>query len=1776
MGFGILERAWNIGSGLVAGALQPVAFGVDLIKAPFSDDEYEGVWGTIRGNLGEHTGDFIENTIGPDKGFGALIGGLPMPIRDAGNTFFDGTYWLYKEGVNQPLSTLMTMGSIASEKGWDSFFEGDKWAEAYGIAETRSLGQAFAIAIGTRSIYDDEEVERVQGTGWYNAVSGLTDAAFAIVYDPLSIAGRAVTTLRGGSAGVVGDFILGGGDSAVGMQRVQRLTREPFAVLDNVTGKWMPRDAFGLRHQIGGSQFAKQEAWLKTVRSARAHDPQARNLFELYRHANKEVRGNLRTRLYTTARPRAVSDLGSAAREVDDYLASARYDVWSAKIHGLRHEVLRSRGIDPAVPHEITSEAIDELAGRIRNDLLSGVEKHTANVGAMSEILAISWTYFDDAGQQSIMRALMGDGAEISKLHRQVQMDLRGLGPLEMPPVNVAARAAVDDVLKRNMKEMFPRSTFDDTNVYQQTLDWVMDNADMYPQQVIGGILDDLVRTGRTDEAWEMLEIWVRSNPARARMTPAYVEAHSAGDLSYIDRVIRSSGYEPETMGGFGDLLTNAGNPRGLGELPSVGSEALNIQRLNALAVHSGWERVRRSMFIPKARALGDGTDLRGNNPIFKFEPQVTTRDRARWALTHQSSSALKPFRVFTQMTPHRYVDLADDKSDVQIKRILDNAGMDRKLTDELRGKYIAAGSVEERVRVFSEIEETIFTEMAKKHGLAESDIRHVLNHSKVSKHVAYQKLQGRNLQFDADRNTFVMKFEGKDEILEVPILATQNSRIMVNPDWHGLERSVRRYARKYNKYKDELAEVRVVDSQGVITRKADDFDDWMYGYEGQWLHRTGRRTHDGLQQIMKFWTPAVLLRPAWTMRVVLMDEQIRQIARFQGLLSFTDQLSLRMRSMGDFYDEIVKMNSPVGRALGMGKGISRSKSMARQSGAGALLGGLVAGPVGAAVGGITPAAARLTLGKKIRALQQAGYHMPGVADDIAMQNAFGAPGDRANYHRELVSAGNSDTMRALRGFTDQAYGDMTSMMPTGSYVARDHTNVRLWSQAFEDTFNNQIGQDPAAIRVVREMADMLDNGQSVSASGDELAESLLKWMNDTPEGQVHAARVGLRSQSPESLEEWSEAIVSMMQRYFAVDGNVDNLLARDGGVDLLRRVVDPEKPAVTADEWRQLFNDENLLPTIHGAEVIESLGRENSISAHIGDLVERAYEVFGRIPTDTLSRMPTFDALYKLEVRRHLGQFADESGGFTVTQAQMRNIERQAREAALAETRAIMYELAESSQFAEMSRLVMPFFNAWQEALTRHMGLIYENPQWLGADVRAVDWIFETDENGDDHMTFNIPEWASGLLNDGVLFKDAFANTGQVSFSKGSLNILSSTPGFGPLAQVPMAQVAHDRPELEGALTWMFPFGAPTDTVDAFLPTWGRRLKSVTQQEDDRAWATSFRQNLKTRLTLMELGEIPYLDMNDPAQRKEFIDEVKSQTDSLFRLRLAASLVAPSQPQFESPYQDMIDIYRDLQQKYPMSADEIFLESFGEDFFALTQSTTKTMNGVPPTLHGIEMEEKYGDLITSHPELGRLIVGDDGSAETEFIRSKYDAQLATGERRRLTPDEVVTGPDVRRGWREYSQFMDYIDYSMHERGLPNLRVAEAADLASMKRAMIEELANRNPAWASEFYEVDRAKWDRRITGLEAIAAHPDLNQRPDLAPLGQYLTMRSWVLRQLEARKSQGGSGTLDAVANQDIAAQWEDFTNVLVEGNPSFATVFYRYLDNDPVRSPLAGYGS
>ena len=758
------------------------------------------------------------------------------------------------------------------------------------------------------------------------------------------------------------------------------------------------------------------------------------------------------------------------------------------------------------------------------------------------------------------------------------------------------------------------------------------------------------------------------------------------------------------------------------------------------------------------------------------------------------------------------------------------------------------------------------------------------------------------------------------------------------------------------------------------------------------------------------------------------------------------------------------------------------------------------------------------------------------------MQGAFGAPGDVTSFYRGLVTAAG-----AFRSKVVTSENRLLKQMQreTGQWMSLT-PDMGGHAEAWLDALNKQIGQDAAG--------RMFLSGRSA----DEVAD----WMRSTAQGQAYARRNKIRGRRP---DKWARVMEEQVEAYTR------------GSMELKDLALNKK---VTSRDLERLFPDPTSRPTVHGKLLSEAFG-EGIFSRTLDTVVTQMFDKLGRAPSDALSRNRFFDHMYRAEADRLVKLYTSQGDGAVLTQHALDDIASKAREYALSETRRLLYDLAEESELAHLLRFVSPFFMAQQEVVTRWAGLAVENPAFV-ARMRMV-WnapeqagiITDEDGNrvdedgnardatgqivgkatGDHYITMRVPEWAQAHI-------PGLKTQGDVRFNKESFNVaLSGSIGFGPVVQVPVNEIVKNRPELEESLNFILPFGATQETKDLLLPAIAKRFQSRVGGENDRAFRNALLRIYFDKVTDIELGK------REPKSTEDLWDEANKETKAFFALRMAASFFLPAAPNFRSPYQPYIDAYRRMKEADPTTADDRFLAEFGPEYFALTQSLTKTVDGVPPTIEGFRARGKYQDLIERHPELGGLIVGAEGAGE--FSRGVYEHQLKARvkpgsdktQRHAYSFEEASVGPNVRLGWIEYGKAMDLIEAERIQRGLPNLNVKAAQDLALAKRAITQRLGEKYPEWFEKFSVRDENAMAKKIAGLREIAADKRLQGRADIQGLVLYLRARDVVIRELQTRQAK----TITATSNQDLAQVWDAIRGALLERHLAFSDLYYRHLEHD-----------
>lgn len=1112
--------------------------------------------------------------------------------------------------------------------------------------------------------------------------------------------------------------------------------------------------------------------------------------------------------------------------------------------------------------------------------------------------------------------------------------------------------------------------------------------------------------------------------------------------------------------------------------------------------------------------------------------------------------------RVFFNMVAHPFLEPQDPMFVPNLKRHLRDAGFSPERQQELLGEMAAVRLVDaERVNLLNRIVDESIEALAAKHNVTLDVANEMKKKVQESLGVATEharKYAGTSTDLAEDgtkrrREYSWVPIRDGDVIdyMAVPLTPEQLANAHVLPNFREIDKALKRVA---------------------------GFE--KYGYKT--MDQFTKLPTAAAEAVNRAWKPAVLLRPAWPIRVVL-DEQIRMMS-VMGVMGVLGGMKehgrdLKMNYMRDLFkkvdadknvlymsvDETGTLVAPAKHltASRLAKPVADERKAAKGMGVvGAIAGGALAGPIGAVAGGAAGARFGYRNAQYANGLQALNHSQTtrNVAlDGYTFLNAFGQPGDAANVYKDQISAGRQLDHILARDPSEEINKIKFDRNRWTTYNPGDSGYETVWSNAINHQFSNttfsrKLWDDELS-------DDDLVHWLTETSEGRKTLRQMPKERRDNPDEWVAEARGFLNS----NVLPPTEATMELRQR-----------LATGGKVNFTE-----VKRALGAD-WKRVLGD------IHGQALMQVTDTRTQIGRMFKGRLDAAMDHLSKTPTDTLSREPFFRFQYEQAINKQVAKIRASTTGDTyrMSAKELRNLEDQARRVALRQTRTLLYDLAEESQFSQIVRFMMPFYSAWQEVLTRYAGIAVENPVFIARAIKAYGGIDEigesyTDEYGTTVQRFRIPEWAKNLVNVGM-FDSAVDDQGYIAFNKQGLNMIAQgTPGFGPIVTLAASKAISGKPEMAESLKFIFPYGPNESVVGSFAPTWAKRVLSM--ENEDRSYKSTLGRIALDRITEAGLRGEP-IDLSDTEKARAFYAEVTRQTDQFYKLRTVAALVSPLAPQWQSPYQDEIDAWRKLSREDPQNAEQRFLTEYGEGFFALSQALSKVYDGVPATIEGEAKRSEYEALIEAYPEFGGVVIGSEGGGKgVQFSRAIYDKQfresISQGDpqkrREHLALDVLVTAPEVRLGWEKWSRFSDFKTDQMQRNGWSSLNQRGAEGLRAMQEDMIEDIATAHPKWYEDFIDSDGAKWFRKTKALKAIAETtiPGLRDRQDIAGLREWVKIREFVEKKLAERDAQGGSKDLSAKSNLDLRFMWEGEQQKLSEGNLMFADLAARYLVNDPV---------
>ena len=598
-----------------------------------------------------------------------------------------------------------------------------------------------------------------------------------------------------------------------------------------------------------------------------------------------------------------------------------------------------------------------------------------------------------------------------------------------------------------------------------------------------------------------------------------------------------------------------------------------------------------------------------------------------------------------------------------------------------------------------------------------------------------------------------------------------------------------------------------------------------------------------------------------------------------------------------------------------------------------------------------------------------------------------------------------------------------------------------------------------------------------------------------------------------------------------------------------------------------------------------------------------RVMRFLGAMPEDIFARHPLTVAVYEKELRLNIAAMADAKGADRLTPDEINRAVRNSRERARQEVESTLFTIVRrtGASSSQTMKLLFPFYAAYENTLKRWGGMAMNNPSIVATSARTIAQVVNgqlvVDRDGNEitdakqlqgdsaaNLVVRVPEaFIKALPGEWQkVVENSFKN---ISIPLRSLDVITQgnvgNPGFGPFATLPTYLIVKNKPELEDALKPFFPVGIPQSATDIFTPSVVRRLNTVYSKNE--MYVRTYNQMLRYETYLYNQGKRTDAPMPD---------EIESKTNKFFFLRALVSISAPFAIAPEIDF--YAQTFRQLQTKYadyvdPATGKRVYGMAEAEflkqypDFFEATVSLSKNVGGLEPSVQTVRNLRKHSNLMAlaqgkGDPELIGFLA-DDGDDKYTFSQAAYQWQYNQGAtpgagstyRQNRTSNELLREANVKRGWAEFQQIQQLIKAYQIQNGITSDNDPQMAVVKDAKAQWVRAKAKENLDWYSEYVSPDRAKYARRAEILDAalkdkkwMAAN---GERTVVKSMALYLETRKVIAQLLEERDAAGGSRSLDAKSNSDIADAFQLFRDNLIAGSPETEKFLNRYFSNDTV---------
>ena len=595
--------------------------------------------------------------------------------------------------------------------------------------------------------------------------------------------------------------------------------------------------------------------------------------------------------------------------------------------------------------------------------------------------------------------------------------------------------------------------------------------------------------------------------------------------------------------------------------------------------------------------------------------------------------------------------------------------------------------------------------------------------------------------------------------------------------------------------------------------------------------------------------------------------------------------------------------------------------------------------------------------------------------------------------------------------------------------------------------------------------------------------------------------------------------------------------------------------------------------------------------------------------PTNSLSRIPVFKSSYwnksaelipisSEKVKQKIIKGAREAGIGEKVIKRMDDIksagadgiddavliENLAKGFAVSKVKSLLYDITENRRFWEASRWLFPFGNAYQEVITTWLGIVKRNPQvaarfqttWDGAaqendtlDPTGKGFFYKNPVNG--KVVFNYP--GTDLLQN-WMFKDNVSETDvrvNMPVYAQSINIAASfIPGFGPVVTFPAAFMFDNFPE-ESFITRLvfgeFPPMNPKDPVDwqktlGFRPAWLDKFIKIAFNKGENSQGVFGNTVIDTYKAMLYAGMI---DDSTEELAKEGMQKAVDAAKTIFLFRAVSQFLGPAgaaSPTFEITdknfnyfmLETLADEYRTLKisNNYDDAlATQKFIETYGINPLPLTVSKTVSIEKRPTTVEGADWMKENIDIYEKYPLVAWYL--EPAPIYSEFSYDAYKKALLEGAREYRTPEQWAVAKNKLLGSIALEQYERQTGiFGNNTAGAKALRDAKKKELEQRYWGYGQPGIVGSPTQPSINMQIDQ---------LIKMVNDPDLQNFDTIKSAKLYLEARQQVINSFVAA---GLSETIWRTSSKyaGVRAALRNEADKLIRDNPSFGPMFDQLL--------------